>query len=377
MKILITAPNLITGGAEKQLIYLINGLVELNYEIVLLLLEREGEYLENLPEIVEIISPQTPRPSNFMKEFWKFREIKRTIDLIEPDILYSRLWPTKTATVLAGLLTRKPVVFSEDRSLSRYMSDKSLSQRLKLLTRKLSSRLSSMIIPVSRGIENELLTEFGINPRKMKLIYNGFNFEEMRIKAAEKVRHEFFQNNDERNKVIVALGRMVKLKGFDYLLEAVKIVNDRGLNVRLIMIGKGDYLDNLKLLAVDLGLTDIIDFVGFVENPFAYMANSDLFVLSSLFEGLPSTLIEAMGLGLPVISSRCPTGPEEIIEDNKNGLLVPVADSAALADSITSVLTDNDLKEKLKIEGKKRAEDFSLDKMYKSFSDMFEMIYSH
>lgn len=377
MKILITAPNLITGGAEKQLIYLIQGLVDRDYKISLLLLEHEGEYLNNVPESVEIIGPKTQRPNNIMKEIWKFIEIKRAIDDVKPDILYSRLWPTKTATVFAGLLARKPVVFSEDRSLSRYKSEKNFSQRLKSQVRKLSCRLSSMIIPVSGGIENELLNDFGVDPKKIRLIYNGFNFEEMRQKAAESVNHEYFKDKSQKGKTIVALGRMVKLKGFDYLIEAVKILTDKGLPVRLIMIGKGDYLDDLKMLSAQMGLDKIIDFVGFVDNPFAYMANSDLFVLSSLFEGLPSTLIEAMALGLPVISTRCPTGPEEIIEDNKYGLLVPVADSVALADSINMVFTDASLMERLRTEAKKRAEDFSLDKMYESFSGMFEEIYTH
>ena len=376
MKILITAPNLITGGAEKQLLYLIDGLLERGNIIYLLLLQHEGEYIEKLPESVKLMDPKTPRPVGIMKEIWKIREIKKAVDEVNPDILYSRLWPTKTATLISGILRKKPVVFSEDRSLNRYTEYKTFTQFFKLQIRKLSCRLASMIIPVSDGIKGELLKDFHVNPEKVKLIYNGFDFEDQQKKASEQVDHRFFQNRAEKGKTIVALGRMVKLKGFDYLLESLKILKDKGLRVNLIMIGKGDYLDNLKMKTSELGLNGIVDFMGFVDNPFSYMAKSDIFVLSSLFEGLPSTLIEAMALGLPVISTRCPTGPEEIINDNENGLLVPVADSVALADAIEKVLSDNDLAQRLRTAGKKRALDFTLDKMYESFSVMFGSINS-
>ena len=235
--------------------------------------------------------------------------------------------------------------------------------------KKAASQLASVVVPVSQGIAGELKEVFKLSPEKVRLIYNGFDLEEMRKEAAVEVNHPWFNNGEEP--VVGALGRMVELKGFEYLLEAIKLVKDSGFNVKLIMIGKGELLEELKLKAERLDIKDRVEFLGFVENPFSYLARCDLFVLSSLYEGLPSTLIEAMALGLPVISTRCPTGPEEIIENEKSGILVPMADSKAIAEAILRVLKDNELNMRLRIEGKKRAEDFSLENMVSKFADMF------
>jgi len=370
IKILATAPNLITGGAEKQLVYLMDRLAKTGFNIVLLLFELEGEYLAEVPKEVKILSPRSPRPREVLKGIWKIKEIIRAISKEKPDILYSRLWPTKAATAFAGFLLGKPVVFSEDRTLRRYIDENNTGKRMfNFYLRKIASRLADVIVPVSQGIADEIEQILNVNPKRINLIYNGFDLEEMWKKAAEEVNHPSLGNRKEL--VVGTLGRMVELKGFNYLLEAVMLVNDKGISLRLLMIGKGELLEELKVKAERLGIKDKVNFLGFVKNPFAYLVRCDLFVLSSLYEGLPSTLIEAMALGLPVISTRCPTGPEEIIQNEKNGLLVPVADSRAIAEAIVRVLEDKELNTRLRIEGKKRAEDFSLNIMVSKFAEIF------
>jgi glycosyltransferase involved in cell wall biosynthesis len=116
-----------------------------------------------------------------------------------------------------------------------------------------------------------------------------------------------------------------------------------------------------------LGIETEVIFLGFQKNPFKYMARSSLFVLSSLYEGFPNVILEAMALGLPVISTDCPSGPAEIIEDKKNGLLVPVKDEQALAGAIICVMTDERLRESLGREARLRADDFALEKIAKDY----------
>jgi len=111
--------------------------------------------------------------------------------------------------------------------------------------------------------------------------------------------------------------------------------------------------------------------VGFQENPFKYIAKSDVFVLSSLSEGLPGSLIEAMALGVPVASTDCPSGPSEIIESGKNGILVPVGDAHSLASACISVLNDNELKNRLSAGGLERADYFSIQRMSREYNDYF------
>lgn len=370
IKILVTAPNLITGGAEKQLIYLIEGLVKKGFSIVLFLFDIEGEYLTMVPKEVKILSPTSRKPGKVLKGIWKTREIAKAISAERPDVLYSRLWPTKVATAFAGFLSKRRVVLSEDRTLSRFQEEGDPYRgSFSFFMKKKASHLASAVVPVSQGIADELKEVFKLSPEKVKLIYNGFDLEDMRREAAVEVNHPWFNNGEEP--VVGALGRMVELKGFEYLLESIKIVNDSGVKARLIMIGKGELLEELKVKAERFGISDRVAFLGFLENPFAYLARCDLFVLSSLYEGLPSTLIEAMALGLPVISTRCPTGPEEIIEDEKSGILVPMADSKAIAEAILRVLKDKELNMRLRMEGRKRAEDFSLEDMVSKFADIF------
>jgi glycosyltransferase involved in cell wall biosynthesis len=107
---------------------------------------------------------------------------------------------------------------------------------------------------------------------------------------------------------------------------------------RLIILGEGEERPSLEKLIATLGLQDSVALPGFVPNPYAYMRNAALFVLSSLWEGLPTVLIEAMAVGVPVVSTDCPSGPFEILKGGKLGPLVPVGDLSALATAILQVL---------------------------------------
>jgi glycosyltransferase involved in cell wall biosynthesis len=113
-------------------------------------------------------------------------------------------------------------------------------------------------------------------------------------------------------------------------------------------------------LARELGISDSVVFAGWQENPFAWMANADLFVLSSRFEGFGNAVIEAMACGLPVVSTDCPSGPSEILANGEAGILVPVADVHAMADAICAVLEDDKLREQLADKSQRRAPEFDI-----------------
>ncbi|MCX7730890.1 MAG: glycosyltransferase, partial [Candidatus Caldatribacterium sp.] len=117
-----------------------------------------------------------------------------------------------------------------------------------------------------------------------------------------------------------------------------------------------------ETLAQDLGITQDLDMPGFVQNPYKYMKRASLFVLSSQWEGLPTVLVEAMACGCPVVSTDCPSGPAEILEHGKYGLLVPPKNPEKLAEAILRVLKDENLTEELKKKGQKRAQDFTVEK---------------
>jgi glycosyltransferase involved in cell wall biosynthesis len=108
--------------------------------------------------------------------------------------------------------------------------------------------------------------------------------------------------------------------------------------IRLFVLGSGPELDSLLALTETLQLNDLVEFHGFAENPYAFMARASLFVLSSAWEGSPNVLVEAMACGCPVVSTDCPSGPAEILDGARYGKLVPVGDSEALARAIAELL---------------------------------------
>jgi glycosyltransferase involved in cell wall biosynthesis len=134
-------------------------------------------------------------------------------------------------------------------------------------------------------------------------------------------------------------GRLEKQKDFETLIRAFSHVR-KDATVRLVILGRGSRKEKLRALADDLGVGDDVLLPGFVDNPFKYMARAGVFALSSQFEGLPGVLIQAMATGCPVVSTDCPSGPREILDEGRYGPLVPVGDPEALAEGIRSVFSD-------------------------------------
>jgi glycosyltransferase involved in cell wall biosynthesis len=169
---------------------------------------------------------------------------------------------------------------------------------------------------------------------------------------------------------VVAAGRLVAQKGFDTLLRAFRRLRDAR-PARLVVLGEGPLRGELSALRDRLGLGDDVDFPGFVTNPYAVFARSACFALSSRFEGFGNVLVEAMACGTPVVTTRCPSGPPEIVTDGVDGLLVPVDDDAALAAAVGRVLADPAVAGALSRAGRVRAADFAADRVAGAYRTLF------
>jgi glycosyltransferase involved in cell wall biosynthesis len=204
--------------------------------------------------------------------------------------------------------------------------------------RALVSRIypwASGIVSSSRGVADDFTQYTGIPANRVTTIYNPVITDHMLEQAKEAVDHPFFQGGQPP--VIVALGRLTAAKDYPTLLRAYALVR-KGRSSRLMIIGEGEERSSLEKLARELGLGKDIDLPGFVENPFAFLSKSAVYVLSSAWEGLPSTLIEALACGCQVISTDCPHGPAEILAGGEYGYLVPVGDADAISAAIFNVL---------------------------------------
>jgi glycosyltransferase involved in cell wall biosynthesis len=191
------------------------------------------------------------------------------------------------------------------------------------------------VVAVSRGVQRDLLRYTRVSPERVALIYNPTYTHRLLELREQPVEHPWFAPGEPP--VVLGVGRFYPQKDFATLLRAFAKVRANRL-VRLVILGEGPLRSELEALAHQLGITEHVSMPGFVENPFAYMRRAAVFVLPSQYEGLPNVLIQAMACGCPVVSTNCPSGPEDILDNGKYGHLVPVGDAEAMARAILRVL---------------------------------------
>lgn len=238
---------------------------------------------------------------------------------------------------LAGVATR--IVASERVAYSHFLEPgKRHRWRWRYLAPLVARgyRDADAIVAVSEGVADELSAHTGIERARISVIYNPVVTPRIHTRASEPPAHPWFAPGRD-TPVILGAGRLVRMKDFITLIHAFAAVR-RKRRTRLVILGEGRRRGELERLVHSLGLDADVELPGWCGNPYACMANADLFVLSSRGEGLPNALLEAMACGCPVVSTDCPSGPREILENGRYGELVPVGDSAAMAAAIERTL---------------------------------------
>jgi glycosyltransferase involved in cell wall biosynthesis len=322
------------GGAERVMLNLASDLIKRNLKVDLVLVKAEGGYLSQIPSGVRLID---------LKANWKPGILPKLMQYLKQEqpksMLVALHYPCEIA-LLAKRLSRVStrIIVSEHNHLSQEAKRiKQISVRLTPLAAKIFYPWADGIISVSEGVAEDLAKITKISRSKIQLIYNPVIFSEMFEKAKESVEHPWFKPGS--SPVILGVGRFYPQKDFPTLIRAFAIVRKVRPAKLIILGGDGPELPKLKELIVNLELEEDVAILGFVANPYAYMAKAGVFVLSSAWEGLPTVLIEAMALGTPVISTDCLSGPREILDDGKYGWLTPVGDSQVIAEKILKVLS--------------------------------------
>ncbi len=168
------------------------------------------------------------------------------------------------------------------------------------------------VVAVSKGIEDDLRNNLKYKGDNIVTVYNGFDFKKITEGSGESLSQEE-QDFMSGNKVIAAVGRLCRAKGYWNLIRAFSLISAKDDKARLIIIGDGEHRDYLHKLCKDMGLDKVVLLRGNVDNPFKYIKRSDVFVMSSLYEGLPSSLIEALGLNVPCVATDFQSGAREIL----------------------------------------------------------------
>lgn len=176
------------------------------------------------------------------------------------------------------------------------------------------------------------------------------------------------------NKVMVTSGRLDPFKNFDLLIRSFASIASRFPEWRLEIYGDGPEKVHLEQLIRELDMTERVFLMGYIPTVIPVLENSGFFAFSSSLEGFPMSIIEAMGCGLPVVSTQCPCGPKDIITPGKDGFLVPVDDEKALAEKMSLLMADDELRSRMGAAARERAADFSIDKIIARQMDLFHRL---
>jgi len=374
-KVLFVVPSLVGGGAERVLVLLLRYLNRSRFKSTVVAFNSKNDYKSDFPNDVEIISLKR-------KERWEWYNIRlifflsNVIKKEKPELICSFLSQANLLSILAKRHSgvRVPLIISERNNLSMNIKTATfnlgiLSPIRGLLIKKLYPK-ADCIVCVSTGVKDDLIQNWGAMSHKTTVIYNPVEINHIKTLAKEDVEHPWFKQDFP---VIVACGRLVKQKNYPLMIRAFALLSKR-CDSRLIVLGEGGLRTELIGYAKKMCVSEKIEFLGFQKNPFKYIARSKALILSSSWEGFGNVLIEGMACGTPVISTRCPSGPDELITDGVNGLLVPVNDEKGLADAIIRLLNNESFRKQLIEAGKIRAEEFRVEKITAEYERIFDSI---
>ncbi|WP_394863581.1 glycosyltransferase [Paraclostridium bifermentans] len=356
-------PTLEVGGAEKVMLNLANGIIKAGYNVDMVLVKAKGEYLKNIDEKVNIVDLNSNSAMGSIGSLSKYLKEKQPLAMI------SAIENCNVAAIIANKIAKvdTKIIVTIHTTLSRVLEDvKNIKVKLNMILQKLLYKNAFKIVSVSKATAEDASITLNIPLDKIDVIYNPIINQSIIEKSNDIIDDIYF--NDDTITNILAVGRLTEAKSFDTLIKAVNILLKDRKDVRLTIIGEGPKREELERLAKDLKIDSYVDMPGFKDNPYSYMSKCDVFVLSSKWEGLPSVIIEAMACGADIVATDCKSGPREILEDGKYGILTPVGDEHKLANAINqSLSTDKN------IDGiDKHLDQFSFDKIIEKYINLIK-----
>lgn len=399
-RIALVMNTLSDGGTERMISNLSRGLSG-KYDIDIVL---NDDYHIDYPFKGRIISLELPH------KLERMGMIYQVLALIKRTYILRRLKRHKkySAVVSFSEMTSIANVLSGNRDVKTIVSvrnaidmQKKSGQKQKLflpVAMLFLCRNADLTVSCSKEIADDLVEHYGLPSRKSRVIYNGLELSTIREKANKSLPPAGESAFPER-KTIITVGRMTLQKGQWHLLNAVKILHDKGIPAQLIILGDGKLRPILEERARKLGISDYVNMPGFMENPYQNMALADVFVMPSLYEGFSNAILEALACGVPVISTDHKTGAREILAPDSDyrqkitdridlceyGILVPVCngdlkltfdlfskEEDLLADALRMILTDTKLAERYRQASLERAEQLNMEAVCQQWISLLE-----
>lgn len=364
--VLFVAPDL-HGGVGRCVAFIVDALPEQGVDSALFLLRsRNREYPVANPKVTRALPViESPTKLRLMLPVAFFRLLAQ-IRREKPAIVCSHGLLCNMLVVVARKLLGgnfKTVAFEHSSPAIHYGASR--MRRLKCWLVSQTYRRHDAVVGVSRGVKEDLVSMFPPLRGKVQTIYNGVPLDKVRRQGAQR------PNGDGNAPYqVVAVGRLEAVKDYATLIDAAAILDDPG--IAFTILGEGSEHDALQKRIDERPSRTPVTLAGHIDNPFPVIAGAGAFALTSVRESFGNVLVEALCLGVPVISTDCPHGPAEILDAGRYGLLVPVGDPQALAAAVRRLAYDGEMREQLAAQGPERADAFSLERHCRNVIALFQ-----
>jgi len=339
------------SGTARVMLRLAEGIAARGHRVDLVVCRSDGEFAEQVPAGVEPV-PLAPRGdfSTRLRFAWARRSPGPALRFADagwvhpfadylrsqrPDAVLAAATFSNVVAIwareIAGL--QVPVVLSQHNHFSAKTVRRNRRWKRPLVREEYPR--ADALVGVSQGVSEDLADAIGVSRERVRTIYNPVVSPSVAEQAGEVPAHAWFQAGEPP--VVLAAGKLKPRKDFAMLLRAfAQLRKER--EVRLVVLGEGEERLALEQLARELGITEHVDLLGFTDNPFMYMARAAVFALPSQWEGFSAVIAEALACGCPVVSTDCPSGPAEVLDQGKYGKLVPIGDAPAMTRALRDTL---------------------------------------
>jgi glycosyltransferase involved in cell wall biosynthesis len=329
-RLAIILPDLRGGGAERVALTLAEAFVALGNAVDLVVMNARGEFVDALPGGVQLVDLKAARARNAVGPLAAYLRQER------PAAIIANMWPLTALAWLSNRMAGRPSRMAgvDHNILSRSLAPFGASWRLGLrLSIRAAYPLFDARIAVSAGVADDVAALGGIPRQSMTVIYNPVP----PPASAKPMEGEDAIWGVPSGRRILSVGTLKPQKNHALLIRAFARMPSRK-DCRLVILGDGPLRGALERLAQEEGVADRVSLPGFFTSPDAYYRSADLFALASDYEGFGNVLVEALGHGLPVVSTDCPSGPAEVLEHGHYGRLTPPGDAGALALAMEAAL---------------------------------------
>lgn len=332
--IAIYLSTLFNGGVERVMLNLVSSFLERGIEVDVVLDQLHySPFRDLIPPSANLVVLDARTIVQRVPKLCGYLQRRQPVALLSANHFANEV--AILAKGLTGVATR--VVVSEHTSLSTELARlpwKSPRHLIPAIMRA-SYPHADAVIAVSKGVAEDVVNLTNLGEDSVSVVYNPIDFAMVRREAQAPVDHPWFAPGAAD--VILAIGRLEEQKNFSLLLDAFQLVRGQR-DVRLLILGEGSKRIQLETKVIQMGLTEFVQLPGFLPNPFAYLGRARVLAMSSLWEGFGLVLIEALGLGTPVVATDCPSGPHEALSGGAYGELVPMNDPHAFAAALLKVL---------------------------------------